>query len=240
MRVDTKYAMQVPAPLTSPRIPTAPTPAGAGARASWVPIRSLARRHRGLILTHLLALTPADRYLRFGYAASDEHVRRYVERIDFSRDEVLGIFDRRLALIAVAHLAVMDTEGQGGKPLAEFGVSVLPQARGRGWGSRLFERAALHARNAGVESLVIHALSENTAMLRIARKAGAHIVRDGSESEARLRLPPEDVSSYMGALMAQQAGEFDYQLKLQARRLTWWLDVMADLRDGVAGHPPLG
>ena len=46
----------------------------------------------------------------------------------------------------------------------------------------------LHARNRGVQTLFIHALSENTAMLRIARNAGATVERDGPESEAWLRL----------------------------------------------------
>ena len=63
------------------------------------------------------------------------------------------------------------------------------KARGRGYGSRLFERAVIHARNEGVDMLFIHALSENTAMLKIARNAGAMLERAGSETEAYLRLP---------------------------------------------------
>ena len=207
-----------PATPTRRSAPTAP-------RAAWVPIRSLAVRHRPLILAHLLALSESDRYLRFGYAASDTQVQRYVDSIDFGRDEVVGIFDEALALVAVAHLARI--EGAAGTaPMAEFGVSVLPRARGRGWGSRLFERAVLHARNWGAQTMIIHALSENTAMLRIARKAGATIERDGGEAQALLRLPPEDASSRMDALVAQQAGEFDYQLKLQALRLRQWWQMM--------------
>ncbi|NML13497.1 GNAT family N-acetyltransferase [Azohydromonas caseinilytica] len=194
-------------------------------RAAWVPIRSLAVRHRPLILAHLLTLSESDRYLRFGYAASDAQVQRYVGSIDFGRDEVVGIFDETLALVAVAHLARIDGSA-GAAPMAEFGVSVLPRARGRGWGSRLFERAVLHARNWGAQTMIIHALSENTAMLRIARKAGATIERDGGEAQALLRLPPEDAASRMDTLMAQQAGEFDYQLKLQALRLRQWWQMM--------------
>lgn len=197
----------------------------AAPRLARVPIRSLAAQHRALILAHLLALSDSDRYLRFGYAASDEQVRRYVDGIDFGRDEVVGIFDAALALVAMAHLARI--EGAAGDvPMAEFGVSVLPRARGRGWGSRLFERAVLHARNWGAEVMIIHALSENTPMLRIARKAGATIERNGGEAQALLRLPPEDANSRMDALAAQQAGEFDYQLKLQALRLQQWWRMM--------------
>lgn len=53
----------------------------------------------------LLALEPRDRYLRFGPAARDEQITRYVERLDFDRDEVFAIFSRGSELIAVAYLA---------------------------------------------------------------------------------------------------------------------------------------
>ena len=56
----------------------------AGARfpkAALVPIRSLRPRHRAAVLAHLLELSPADRYMRFGYAAQDALIARYVERM---------------------------------------------------------------------------------------------------------------------------------------------------------------
>lgn len=186
---------------------------------SWVPIRSLAPRHRERIAQHLLALPEHDRYLRFGYAASDDQILKYVQQINFDRDEVLGIFDRRLRLLAMAHLAYSpDSSGQP-TSCAEFGVSVAPRARGRGYGKRLFDLAALHARNRGVQTLLIHALSENTPMLRIARAAGAEVVREGSESQALLKLPAETVASQVEQMVETGAAEWDYQLKQQARRM---------------------
>jgi GNAT superfamily N-acetyltransferase len=125
----------------------------------WFPIRSLGPQHRGRIQVHLRALDGDDRYLRFGYPASDAHIDRYVERLDFDRDELFGVFNRRLELVAMAHLAFLGPEGQP-PTAAEFGVSVLARGRGRGIGSRLFERAGLHARNRGIDTLIVHALSE--------------------------------------------------------------------------------
>ena len=147
-----------------------------------VPIRSLGESHRGEIAKHILELDAPDRYLRFGFVASDEHIERYVAGMDFERDEVLGITNRKLALIAVAHLAYSPDEAK--TPCAEFGVSVAKSSRSRGFGALLFERAAMDARNNGVSLLFIQALSENTAMLRIARNAGAVIERMGADSEA--------------------------------------------------------
>jgi len=187
----------------------------------WVPIRSLSPRHRERILAHLLALDPRDRYLRFGYVATDGQIHRYVESLDFDRDEVFGIFNRHLHLIAIAHLAL--GTGLSGGDMAEFGVSVLPHTRGRGYGSRLFDRAVLHARNRGCNRLMIHALSENLAMLNIAIRAGATVGHDGGESEAWLSLPGQDAESRVDEFVEEKAAEWNYRVKVQARRLRRWI-----------------
>ncbi len=196
-----------------------------------VPIRSLGPSHRARIASHLLALDELDRFLRFGYAANDAQIQRYADGLDFERDEIYGIYNRRLELIAMAHLA-LSTDEQA-KACAEFGVSVLAKARGRGYGGRLFERAVMHARNEGVDLLFIHALSENTAMLKIARNAGATLERAGSETDAFLRLPPATLDSRMSEMVEDQIGRTDYQLKLQARNFLEWLAGVQDVRDGV-------
>ncbi|MBA3592602.1 MAG: GNAT family N-acetyltransferase [Pseudomonadota bacterium] len=196
-----------------------------------VPIRSIGPSHSERIEKHLLALDAHDRYLRFGYAASDEQIRRYSASLNYQRDEIFGIYNRRLELIAMAHLALsVDPDLTS---CAEFGVSVLPHARGRGYGARLFDRAVIHARNEGVRMMFIHALSENTAMLNIARKAGAVIERDGSESEAYLKLPPADLDSRMTELVEEQIAQTDYRLKVQAMQFWDLLGLVQEVRRGV-------
>lgn len=211
----------------SPPAPVRTPPAGGAV----VPIRSMGRAHLPRILAHLLALNTDDRYLRFGYSANDEQIGRYVDQLNFERDELFGIFNRKLELIAMAHLAFsVDPKSSS---CAEFGVSVSRTARGRGYGSRLFERAVMHARNEGVNMLFIHALSENKAMLRIARKAGAVIERDGPESEAHLRLPPADFDSRMTELFNEQVALTDYHLKAQVRHFWDALALLQEIRQGV-------
>lgn len=196
-----------------------------------VPIRSMGPSHGERIATHLLALSEHDRYLRFGYSANDEQIRRYVDGLNFDRDEIFGIYNRKLRLIAMAHLA--HSTDPNLQSCAEFGVSVLALARGRGYGSRLFDRAVMHARNNGVDMMFIHALSENTAMLNIARKAGATIERDGSESEAYLKLPPADLDSRMTEMVEEQIAQTDYRLKVQAKQFWDALAVIQEVRRGV-------
>jgi len=115
----------------------------------------------------------------------------------------------------------------------------LSRARGRGYGERLFEHAVLHARNRGVETLLIHALSENIAMLKIARKAGAVVEREGSETEARLKLPPVTIATRVGELMEEQAAEIDYQFKVQANRVNEFLEALTEVKTNINGKAPV-
>ena len=180
--------------------------------ARWVPIRDLQERHRARIMDHLLKLNQQDRYLRFGFNASADQIERYVASIDFARDEVFGIFNRQLKLVALAHLAALPGLGDPSKQVAgmEFGVSVLSEGRGKGLGSRLFQHAIMHARNRGASHMMIHALIENAPMLRIATKAGAKVERDGSEAEAWLKLPPDTVGSHIDSSFQSIAAELVY------------------------------
>ncbi|MGV8803838.1 MAG: GNAT family N-acetyltransferase [Polaromonas sp.] len=212
-------------------------PASAPGRASsvMVPIRSIGPSHGERIAAHLLALSPEDRYLRFGFSASDEQIHRYVSGLNFERDDIFGIYNRKLELIAMAHVAFSaDPEL---KSCAEFGVSVLAHARGRGYGARLFDRAVMHARNEGVQMMFIHALSENTAMLRIARRAGATIERDGSETEAYLTLEPADFDSRLSELLEEKLAQANYGLKAQARQFRSFLGLLQQARRGADGQP---
>jgi GNAT superfamily N-acetyltransferase len=197
-----------------------------------VPIRSLGANHRERIAVHLLALESHDRYLRFGFPANDEQIKRYADSLDFERDEIFGIYNRRLDLIAMAHLAFSADSSLDA--CAEFGVSVSTTARGRGYGGRLFDRAAMHARNEGVSLMFIHALSENNVMLKIARNAGAVVERDGSESEAHLRLLPATLDTRLTELVAEQLAQADYRVKVQVKQ--FW-DVLSSVQSSRRNAP---
>ena len=183
-----------------------------------------------------MCLDSHDRYLRFGYAASDEQIRHYIDGLDFERDEIFGIYNRKLEMIAMAHLAY-PTE-KTFDSCAEFGVSVLKSARGRGYGARLFERAAIHARNDGITQMFIHALSENTAMLKIAKRAGAIVQRDGAEAEAYLRLPAATLDSRMTEIVQEQMAQADYRMKAQAKQFSGILAGLRAARCSAAASKP--
>jgi RimJ/RimL family protein N-acetyltransferase len=203
--------------------PGGKTRAPLAAASQTIPIREIKPTHTNKIHKHLTALSPEDRYLRFGYAANDEQIGHYIQSINFERDSLFGIYNRRLDLIAMAHLSYSIDPNCAS--CAEFGVSVAHPSRGRGYGTRLFDRAITHARNVGVRLMFVHALSENTAMIKIAKRAGAKIERDGPDSQAHLMLPPADMDSRWEEMMDQQVAWTDYQLKTQAKQFWGWLNL---------------
>lgn len=196
-----------------------------------VPIVTLSNEHLLQITQHLKDLSEHDRHLRFGYTATDEHINRYVQSLNFERDEIYGIFNTDLEIIAMAHLAIIKKEGR--ESSSEFGVSVSAHARARGYGARLFERAVIHARNEKVYQMYIHALSENAPMIKIARKGGARIERDGAETEAYLSLPKRDLDSRITEFVADQYAKTNYSIKEDAKRFWNFLAKVQEIRQGV-------
>jgi hypothetical protein len=90
------------------------------------------------------------------------------------------------------------------------------------------------AANDGIRLMFIHALSENEAMLRIARMAGAHIERDGGESEAYLKLPAPTLDSRMTEMLDETVALTDYRIKVQAKQFWSFLaDVQAFRRGAI-------
>jgi len=170
--------------------------------------RELTRLERPKLAAHFLSLNAEDRRLRFGLPISDASVADYVERIEFARDAVFGVFDDELNLAGAAHLARAEDH-------AELGVSVLPAHRGRGIGAALLERAHTHARNWGIGTLFMHCLTENAAMMHLARKQGMRIAAASGEADAHLELAPASAASFAKALLAERVGLFDYALKSQ-------------------------
>ncbi|MEM4987701.1 GNAT family N-acetyltransferase [Collimonas sp. H4R21] len=204
---------------------------------STIFVKELSRRARWRLLRHFLALNSGDRLLRFGSVLSDELVSRYVENIDFSRDTVFGVYDRKLRLLGVGHLAFAPREAMPSvsasttkERVAEFGVSVAASARGMGVGSRLFERAAIRCRNVDIDTLYMHCLSSNKVMMHIAKKAGMAIHRDYGEADAYLKLPPANPASVLQEAVQEQVATLDYTLKANLRAALKWLGSLPGIK----------
>ena len=188
-----------------------------------IPVRELHAGHKDEILSHLLQLNNEDRRLRFGTQTPDEVIAQYVERLDFNKDTIFGIFNDELRLIGMAHLAYLP-ETTGLPRAAEFGVSVLPEGRDQGLGTALLKRSAVHSRNTRIETLYVHCLVSNKAMLHLAQKADMQVEYAYGDADAYLKLLPASPATIVEEAANEQWADLDYAMKsnLKQSQQAWW------------------
>ncbi len=172
-------------------------------------VHQLTRADRERIFRHFSQLDADDRRLRFGTVLDDSGIRAYCDKLDFDKGALFGVFGASLELDGVAHLALWPGAA------AEVGLSVLAGARGTGVGSRLFNRAMLHARNSGVAELFMHCLRENAAIRHIAQRAGMRIIAEAGEADAYLELPLATPFTVGQELYEEQCALIDWTLMNQ-------------------------
>ncbi|HZA94642.1 MAG TPA: GNAT family N-acetyltransferase [Burkholderiaceae bacterium] len=184
-------------------------------------IAQLGSHHRDRVLQHLRALPPHDLWLRFGYAVTDEALRLYVRKLHFNRDALFGIFDETAQLLALGHLGF---DKRTSSKTAEFGISVLPHARRRGFGLQLLQRAAVHARNRGATRLIMNYVPENTALKQMAERARMQLEPGSDEPRAYLSLEPPTAVSLMDETFSEMLAAIDLGFRVAnadaQRRLT--------------------
>lgn len=190
-----------------------------------IPVRELHAGHKDEILNHLLQLNDEDRRLRFGTQTPDEVITHYVEHLDFNKDTVFGIFNDDLKLIGMAHLAYLP-ESKNQARAAEFGVSVLPEGRAQGLGTALLQRSAVHSRNTRIETLYVHCLASNKAMMHLAQKAGMRVEYAYGDADAYLKLSPASPATIVEEAANEQWADLDYAMKSNLKKTNqawWWL-----------------
>ncbi len=145
-------------------------------------IRPLTLFEREAVRSFYLALSPDDRRKRFCCSLSDDTISNYVERLNFSRDTVLGAFDEHAGLLGLAELI-------RGAEASEMAFSVRPDKRGQKIGTKLIERLMLRARMCGAKKVFVMFLSDNTPMRRMAVRAGMALNSFDGEAHAERELP---------------------------------------------------
>ncbi|MFD2233538.1 GNAT family N-acetyltransferase [Phaeospirillum tilakii] len=149
-------------------------------------IRRLPRPDRPRYARHLKRLSEEDRRRRFGRAGiEDGWIDAHVAGL--SEDDLILAACRGDEVIAAAHLALDPTSF-----IAEVGLSVDEDQRAGGLGADLLRQAAVFARNRGAGQLMTLCLSDNRAMVALARRAGMAVAFHPGEAEARLELDPPD------------------------------------------------
>jgi hypothetical protein len=152
--------------------------------------------------------------------------------LDFERDEIFGIYNRKLQLLAMAHLA--------------FSTEAGTKACARVWrfGARPGPRAVATAPVCSSGPPSIRATkgwtccsSMRSAKTRPCSKSHATparlLERDGSETDAWLRLPPATMDSRVSEMVDERVAETDYHLKTQAKQFWEFLSMVQEIRRGV-------
>lgn len=162
-------------------------------------IRPLTVFERETVREFYIALAPDDRRKRFCCTLSDETISKYVDRLNFSRDTVLGAFDEQARLIGLAEL-VCGTEA------SEMAFSVRPDRRGETIGTRLTQRLIQRASMCGIRKVFVMFLSDNTPMRRMAIRAGMALSSIDGEAYAERELPAPSAEElarwYLGESLA--------------------------------------
>lgn len=89
------------------------------------------------------------------------------------------------------------------------------EARGKGYGYALLQRAVLHATNLGYRALFMHCLTENHVMMHLARKAGLTLVVEAGEADGRLELGERTQAGAIQEAIEDQFALVDSLLKQQ-------------------------
>jgi RimJ/RimL family protein N-acetyltransferase len=159
-----------------------------------IPRKIMYEQDEGNLIDHFLVdIKGNDRYLRFGYHASNENVMNYLEGAftDFGIINMWFIVEVEERVVGSVHVSI------GANDIAEMGFTVAPDYRGKGLGQELFQRAATWAMMKGAKTLYTQCLSENQVMQHIAKKNGMTVVTIGyGEKEATINATKGTIQSY--------------------------------------------
>ena len=190
-------------------------------------IRPLTVFEREAVRDFYVALEPEDRHKRFCCTISDETISKYVDRLDFSSDTVLGAFDEQAQIIGLAELV-------RGAEAGEMAFSVRPDKRGQKIGTRLIQTLMLRARMCGVRKVFVIFLSDNTPMRRMARRAGMDVSSIDGEAHAVGELPSPSAEELAQWYIEENLAHGSY---FSALGLARW-GALAN-RTAVSARPPL-
>lgn len=119
---------------------------------------------------HLLRLSPADRYQRFGTCITDDGIRAYVCENKHGLRLFYGVLEHDTVRGVVEARQSTDTPLQ-----LEIGVTIESAWRGLGYGTELVLKSLGGARLAGFTSVIAIIGRSNRDTIAIARKLGARI-----------------------------------------------------------------
>lgn len=133
---------------------------------------------------HLMSLDEQSLCCRFGYAINETAMDMFITKCkeEDERHHLFTIRDLHGTIVAVAHVGLMH-DG------AEIGLSVVTEHQQHGLGNKILLHSLRWCQNRGYNWVYMYCLSYNTKMVRMLSKNNIAIVREGSDSSAKIHLP---------------------------------------------------
>lgn len=161
--------------------------------------------------THLLALDPHSRRLRFGYQIKDNIINSLCDKFEANSaaHKIFVIENDDLAVVAVGHVSLEGDE-------VELAFSVLQQCQGQGMGTALMKRCVEWCQNRSISSGCMVCVSTNQAVRHMAKKHGILVDAHG-ETLADIHIPAPNSVSVINEIIDHNISRFDHLGKLQRR-----------------------
>ena len=183
-----------------------------------IPRKIMYESDKGKLYDHFLVdIVDHDRYLRFGYNASNENVTKYLDTAfdDFGQRNMWFIVERDDKVVGSVHVSFSPLT-KDGKYTAEMGFTVSPEYRGQGYGQDLFIRGSTWAMMRGATTLYTQCLSENQVMQHIAKKNGMTVMTIGyGEKEATIQATKGTIRAYFDDRMFDNLAFVDMAITKQ-------------------------
>ena len=163
---------------------------------------------------HLKALTPEDRYTRFGHAANDYSIDQLILGILYKKSHNHLFTARKNGIITgFGHVA---SEGEDW----ELAVSVDQEYQAQGVASELIRFMIGWGKVHGIHSVYMHCINDNKKIQHLAHKHGLRMIeRQGSELTACVELPTATPADYTKDFMREQHELLVDMARLQKRLL---------------------
>lgn len=135
------------------------------------------------IIKHLIGLDNKSNRLRFGIYKNEESIKKYVEGINFTTDRLYGAFDGNVNIVGFIHIANLTKNNA-----VEIGISVDNEYRKLHIGSKLFKKAINFCKLYNIRNLYSCCLTENSAMMHMAKRENMEIEYYSGEVEAHMSI----------------------------------------------------
>ena len=163
---------------------------------------------------HLKALTPEDRYTRFGYTITDYSIDQLILKVLYNKSHNhLFTAKKNGIIIGFGHVA---SEGNDW----ELAVSVDQEYQGQGVAGDLIKFMIDWGKVHGIHSVYMHCINDNKKIQHLAHKHGLRMIeRTGSELTACVELPDATPADYTKDFMREQHDLMLDMARLQKRLL---------------------